>query len=156
MNAGLRIHGSVYGRTASVAKHALRILFKSEYGPSQLVYPLFKDSKVTTFDKLVLRAIWNYSWFGDSTACSGLGTSHADYLRDLFSRDTVRDLNWLSPRGRPVHVYINGLYWGLYILSERPDEGFAAIQLGGEKEDYDVLYADTVHERGRRGPDGVE
>ena len=143
VNVGLRVHGSQYGRTAGVAKHSLRILFKNEYGPARLEYPLFEDSDVDRFDCLVLRAIWNYSWFGDSTAAGGLGTSHADYLRDLFARDTVRDLGKLNPRGRPVHVYINGLYWGLYILSERPDDGFAALHLGGGKEDYDVLYANT-------------
>ena len=146
VNVGLRIQGSQYGRTASVAKHSLRILFKNEYGPTRLEYPLFEDSDVDKFDCLVLRAIWNYSWFGDSTACSGLGTSHADYLRDLYARDTVRDLGRLNPRGRPVHVYINGLYWGLYILSERPDDGFAALHLGGDKEDYDVLFANTPME----------
>jgi hypothetical protein len=146
VNAGLRIHGSQYGRTASIAKHSLRILFKNEYGPARLEYPLFKDSDVERFDCLVLRGIWNYSWVGDSTSCGGLGTSHADYLRDLYARDTVRDLGDLNPRGRPVHVYINGLYWGLYILTERPDEGFAANHLGGSKEDYDVLYANTPME----------
>jgi hypothetical protein len=146
VNAGLRVHGSQYGRTASVAKHSLRILFKNEYGPAVLEYPLFEDSDVERFDNLVLRGIWNYSWFGDSTACGGMGTSHADYLRDLFARDTARDLGRLSPRGRPVHLYINGLYWGLYILSERPDDGFAAEHLGENKEDYDVLFANTSME----------
>lgn len=146
VNAGLRIHGSQYGRTAGVAKHSLRILFKNEYGPTHLEYPIFEDSDIERFDCLILRAIWNYSWFGDSTACSGMGTSHADYLRGLFACDTVRDLGRLNPRGRPVHVYINGLYWGLYILSERPDENFAAEHLGASKEDYDVLYANTSME----------
>jgi hypothetical protein len=146
VNAGLRIHGSQYGRTASVAKHSLRILFKNDYGPTRLEYPLFEDSDVDRFDSLVLRGIWNYSWIGDSSTCSGMGTSHADYLRDLYSRDTVRDLGRLNPRGRPVHVYINGLYWGLYILSEKPDEGFAALHLGGNKEDYDVLFANSPME----------
>ena len=143
VNAGLRVHGSQYGRTASVAKHSLRILFKNEYGPSRLEYPLFEDSKVDEFDNLVLRGIWNYSWIGDS---GSLGPSHADYLRDLYARDIIRDMDRLNPRGRPVHVYINGLYWGLYILSERPDEGFAAIHSGGTEEDYDVLYANTAME----------
>jgi hypothetical protein len=146
VNVGLRVHGSQYGRTAGVAKHSLRILFKNEYGPTGLEYPLFEDSDVERFDCLILRGIWNYSWFGDSTACGGIGTSHADYLRGLFACDTVRDLGRLNPRGRPVHVYINGLYWGLYILSERPDDGFAAEHLGDNKEDYDILYANTSME----------
>ncbi len=140
VNAGLRAHGGV-GRSSSVAKHSLRILFKNEYGPSRLEYPLFEDSDIESFESLVLRAIWNYSYFGDSTACGGLGTDHADYLRDQYARDTVRDMGGLTPYGRPVHLYINGLYWGLYILTERPDDGFAAQHLGANKEDYDVLKA---------------
>ena len=140
VNAGLRIQGAV-GR--GNIKKPLRVLFKGKYGPSKLEYPLFPDTEVQTFDTLILRSIWNYSWTGDSTACSGLGTSHADYLRDVFGRDTMRDMERLTPHGRPVNVYINGLYWGLYILTERPDDGFAAAHLGGEKEDYDVLKAPT-------------
>jgi len=141
VNAGLRVHGSQYGRTSGVAKHSLRMLFKNEYGPPELEFPLFEDTDVDRFDSLVLRGIWNYSWFGDSTACGGLGTDHADYLRDQFARDTVRDMDGLASHSRAVHVYINGLYWGLYILTERPDDGFASIHIGGEKEDYDVLKA---------------
>jgi len=140
VNAGLRVHGGV-GRSSSVAKHSLRFLFKSAYGPAQLDYPLFPDSDVTSFDSLVLRACWNYSWIGDSTACSGIGTQHTQYMRDAFARDTVRDMGQLTPYGRHVNVYINGLYWGNYILVERPDDGFAALHLGGQKEDYDVLKA---------------
>jgi hypothetical protein len=44
-----------------------------------------------------------------------------------------------GPEGRHVHLYLNGLYWGLYWIHERPDEHFAAAYFGGEDEDYDVL-----------------
>ncbi len=140
VNTGIRMHGSYYGRNPDVGKHAFRILFKGAYGPTELVYPLFKDGEVDHFDTLVLRSIWNYSWFGDS---SGMGYRSADYLRDLFCRDTTRDMGELSPRGRPVHVYVDGLYWGLFILSERPDDGFLVNHLGGEKEDYDLIFGDS-------------
>ncbi len=139
VNAGLRMHGGV-GRTSGIKK-SLRIVFKNEYGPSQLKFPLFEDTNVESFDSLVLRASWNYSYFGDSTYCEGIGTEHTQYLRDQFARDTARDMGALTPYGRHVHLYINGLYWGLYILAERPDDGFAANHLGGEKEDYEVLKA---------------
>jgi len=140
VNAGLRTHGGV-GRSSSVAKHSLRILFKNEYGPSQLKFPLYEDTDVESFDSLVLRASWNYSYFGDSTYCEGIGTEHTQYLRDQFARDTARDMGALTPYGRHVHLYINGLYWGMYILTERPDDGFASNHLGGNKEDYEVLKA---------------
>jgi hypothetical protein len=140
VNAGLRIHGGPYSRSGNI-KNALRVIFRSEYGLSKLDYPLFPDTEVTTFNTLALRSIWNYSWTGDSTAAGGMGPAHADYLRDAFGRDTVRDMEHLTPYGRPVQVYINGLYWGLYIMTERPDEHFVADHLGGDTDDYDVLEA---------------
>lgn len=138
VNAGIRSHGGV-GRAD--VKHALRLAFRAEYGPTKLEFPIFEDSNVVAFDGLVLRSQWNYSWTGDNTACSGLGTRYADYLREAFARDTCRDMGLVTPYARHIHLYINGLYWGLYLLSERPDEGFASIHMGGEPEDYDVLKA---------------
>jgi len=135
--AGLRIHGGPYSRSGNI-KNALRVIFRGEYGLSKLEYPLFPDTEVQTFDTLALRSIWNYSWSGHSGMS---GSRHADYLRDVFARDTIRDMGRLTPYGRPVQVYINGLYWGLYIMTERPDEDFAAQHLGGDEDDYDMLEA---------------
>ncbi|MBN1804231.1 MAG: CotH kinase family protein, partial [Sedimentisphaerales bacterium] len=137
VNAGLRIHGGPYSRSGS-SKNALRIIFRSEYGLSKLQYSLFPDAEVETFNTLTLRAIWNYSWTGHSGMS---GSQNADYLRDAFARDTVRDMGNITPYGRAVQVYINGLYWGMYIMTERPDEHFVAEHLGGNREDYDVLEA---------------
>ena len=134
VNAGLRIHGGQYGRQNNIKK-SLRFFFRTQYGPSKLTYPLFLDTDVKTFDTIVLRSIWNFSWTGDTRVYG------ADYLRDLYARDTIRDMGQLTPHGRPVQVYINGLYWGLYIMSERPEENFAAAHLGGGPEDYDVVQA---------------
>ena len=137
VNAGLRIHGGPYSRSQN-PKNALRLIFRREYGPAKLEYPLFPDTDVQAFNVLALRSIWNYSWTGHSGMS---GARHADYLRDVFARDTVRDMQHLTPHGRPIQVYINGLYWGLYIMTERPDETFSADHLGGNKEDYQVLEA---------------
>ncbi|HON92677.1 MAG TPA: CotH kinase family protein [Sedimentisphaerales bacterium] len=137
INAGIRIHGGPYSRSGN-PKNAFRLNFRAEYGRSRLEFPLFPDSDVESFDTLALRSIWNYSWTGDS----GMGGArNADYLRDAFARDTVRDMGRLAPHGRPVQVYINGLYWGMYIMTERPTEDFAADYLGGREEDYDILEA---------------
>jgi hypothetical protein len=37
---------------------------------------------------------------------------------------------------RYVHLYLNGLYWGVYELLERPDEAFSATYYGGEIEQW--------------------
>ncbi len=139
-NAGLRAHGG-YARTQPVAKQSLRIIFRSEYGPTKLQFPLFEDSDIEVFDQLVLRATWNYSWTGDS----GGNTQRAQYMRELYAHDTIRDMGRLQGYGRHVHVYVNGLYWGMYILTERPDDAFASEHLGGSKSDYDVLKTDAQY-----------
>jgi len=140
VNAGLRIHGGDYSRSrSSNPKNGLQFFFRGEYGTSVLEYPLFPDTDVKTFKRIGLREIWNYSWIGDGgNSDGGYGS---DYLRDLFARDIVRDMGRLTPHGRPVQVYINGLYWGMYILTERIDDDFAADHLGGDGDDYDVLEA---------------
>ena len=36
---------------------------------------------------------------------------------------------------------LNGLYWGMYHVHERPDGDFMASYFGGESEDYDTVSA---------------
>ena len=58
--------------------------------------------------------------------------------------DTQLAMGQLSPHGSYVHLYINGLYFGLYAPQERPDASFMAQHLGGDKDDYDVISAGEV------------
>ena len=44
-----------------------------------------------------------------------------------------------ASHGRFVHLYVNGLYWGLYNPCERPDRSFSSSYYGGEKEDWDAF-----------------
>ena len=44
-----------------------------------------------------------------------------------------------SPHSNWVHLYLNGLYWGVYNPTERPDAGFASSYLGGERDEFDIL-----------------
>jgi len=141
VNAGVRIHGGG-SRGSWIPKHSLRLLFKSEHGPSTLQFPLFPGSDVETFDVIVLDARYNQSWLwahhsvpdGPTT---GAGRQYAQYLRDQWAWDTMESMGHVTPHARPVHMYLNGLYWGLHIVHERPDAGFAAAEFGGEKDDYD-------------------
>jgi hypothetical protein len=49
-----------------------------------------------------------------------------------------------SVAGELVHLYLNGLYWGVYNLCERPDENFAASRLGGKPSNYDSMNATKI------------
>ena len=54
-------------------------------------------------------------------------------------KNSMRDMGGLASHNRFVHVYLNGLYWGTYDLSEDPSESFAKATLGGNDEDFDVV-----------------
>jgi hypothetical protein len=45
-------------------------------------------------------------------------------------------MSGVGSHGIFVHLYLNGLYWGLYNLVERPDAAFMASYYGGEEEDW--------------------
>ncbi|HXG49699.1 MAG TPA: lamin tail domain-containing protein, partial [Methylomirabilota bacterium] len=61
------------------------------------------------------------------------------YLRDVWVKDSFREMGWLSSRSRYVHLYLNGLYWGLYQPSEALNAAYFAAHLGGPEEAWDVL-----------------
>jgi hypothetical protein len=48
-------------------------------------------------------------------------------------------MGWAAGHTRFVHLFLNGIYWGIYDFTERPDAKFAADYLGGKPEDYDVI-----------------
>jgi len=115
------------------------LYFRSEYGPSKLDYPLFgEDYEVKRFDNLRLRAgmndHWNRYWSSMYTKAQKV-----QYARDQWSRMTQDALGGEACRGTYVHLYINGLYRGIYNPAEKPSESFMAAHYGGEKEDYDVV-----------------
>ncbi len=135
INAGLRIRGGA-SRSGDNPKHAFRLFFRAKYGESKLNYPLFGDEGVDSFDKIDLRTEQNYSW-------SFYGDSQNTMCREVFSRDTQRDMGQPYTRSRYYHLYINGQYWGIYQTQERSEARFAESYFGDRAEDYDVVKVDT-------------
>ena len=133
INAGLRIRGG-WSRHEEFPKHAFRLFFREEYGVPKLTFPLFESEGVSEFDKIDLRCEQNYSW-----AHPGDDKARNTGVREVFSRDTQRDMGQPYTRSRYYHLYLNGMYWGLYQTQERAEARFASDYLGGNKEDYDVV-----------------
>jgi len=137
-DAGVRIHGYGWRPHANTKKHALRLEFRDEYGPRKLEYPLFADAPVERFDSIVLRSQGSRGWqdFRDP--------EQALYIRDAFARDTARDMGKTDGHATFVHLYLNGLYWGLYNPVERPDARFAEEYFGGSDDEYDAINRRTT------------
>ena len=133
IDCGLRIQGGAFRSHGLTKKHSLRLLFKSDYGASKLDYPLFGKEAATSFDTLTFRANSNdgYQW--------GAAGSQPTYIRDSFGRQTALAMGAVSSHEKFVHVYLNGFYWGLYNIVERPDDAFSASYFGGDKENWDAI-----------------
>jgi hypothetical protein len=133
-NAGLRIRGN-FSREDNNAKHGFKVVFKKEFGPGKLDFPLFGNAGAREIDRFDLRTMQDNSW--SNPYYGGDPNMHA--VQDPFCRVLMRDLGQPYTRGFFVHLYLNGQYWGLYNIEERPVRGWAEAYLGGKADDYDVL-----------------
>jgi hypothetical protein len=127
---------SVEGHSHDRMKRSLRLSFSSAYGESKFESKLFTGSPLfpgkgnASVDKIVLRAGNNHSF------ARSWNPTRSTYTEDEFYRSTRVAMGGPGAPGRFVHLFINGLYWGLYNPVERPDGSFAANVMGGEKEEW--------------------
>ncbi len=137
-DCGVRVHGFGWRDHNNTRKHSLRLEFRERYGKTKLDYPLFPDAPVERFDSIVLRSQGSKGWqdFRDP--------EQSQYLHDTFARDLAREMGKVDGHATYVHLYLNGLYWGLFNPVERPDADFAAEYFGGDAEDYDAVNRRTT------------
>lgn len=131
VNCGAQINGN-FSRLTHQPKHSLRLVFKDRWGAPKLKFPLFPDYNVDEFDTLLLACGHNQGW--------STGIENSQFLRNRFTWE-MESIGETRPKvhSQSVHVYLNGMYWGLYDFQERPDESFAAANFGGAKAEYDVF-----------------
>ena len=122
-------------------KLGLRLFFQGEFGATKLKYKVFEDSPVESFDTLLLAGGHNNYWNYNNNDTQ---RTRALYVRDQYMANLQNLVGGRSHHGRFVHVYLNGLYWGLYFIHERPDANFMASYYGGESTDYDVFKHDSA------------
>jgi hypothetical protein len=144
VNCGARIHGGA-SRSLDLGKLSFRLVFKDKYGPSQWHYPVFGTYSNATdhFDDLVLRANGQEGWVG--------GRSDSTYLRDTFARETLLAMGSVASHSQWFHLYLNGLYWGIYELVERPDASLSSAYFGGDKDDWDAVTVGLTEGRAANG-----
>lgn len=138
-NVGVQMHGSASRDNVRLKKHSFRLIFSSEWdGPTTLEYPLFDNSDFADINTVVMRASFTDS-FATRTISGRYSPLDSTYTRDVFMRDTQLAMGHPSPDSTYVHLYINGLYWGMYSPAERTDDAFLASRLGGERADWDII-----------------
>lgn len=107
-------------------------LFKKGFLNTEGVATTFKDTKI------VLRAGNNRSW------ARNWNPDRTCYTRDEWYRASQLAVSGNGGRGTFVHLYINGLYWGLYNPVERTDGGMLSNYYGGQFDDWMALDHDGI------------
>ncbi len=127
IDCAAKLQGGASRNPGSAVKHSMSLRFKDGFGPGKLNYPLFDDTEVTTFDSFQLRAMYNNSWVHSDAGQRARSTM----IRDQWARESMIDMGNLDGgHGHFAHVYINGLYWGLYNLHERLENDHYAAYNG--------------------------
>ncbi len=129
--AGIRIRGG-FSRASNDPKHSFKFFFREEYGAGKLNFPMFGPTGAASFDKFDLRTAQDGSY-------AFLGDANGTFLADLYARSTQGALGQPYTRGNFYHLYINGIYWGVYNTEERAEASYGATYFGGVQEDYDVV-----------------
>ena len=84
--------------------------------------------------------MYNNSWIHSNSG----QRARATMIRDQWARDCMIDMgNADGGQGHFVHLYINGLYWGVYNLHERLENDHYAAYNGFE--DDEVLGLSLIH-----------
>lgn len=122
VDAGIRVYG---GTSRALPQKSLKLVARKEYDPDngKFKYAMLPDSlnlkgkPVDRFDSFILRAGGNDTLFGDSSRCTMLRDALIHTLAGKMSNVAFQSY-------RPVVVYINGTYSGLYNLRDDTDNDY--------------------------------
>jgi hypothetical protein len=135
INCSVEVQGATSTDRWKTDKLSMRLKFKAPYGPSELDFPLFGDDATDSINTVILDATNQQAWTHPVAAQQ----LRAQYIRDQFVGDLQNGAGGIAPHGSYAHVYLNGVYWGVYCLHEFVEESFAAAYRGGDKSSYDII-----------------
>ncbi len=118
---GIRIHG---GGSRRNAQKAFRLYARSDYGEDRFEYPFFDDKPIDSYKRLVLRA---------------QSASNDSYLTDEVSSNLIQPIDVGRMAVRPVVVFVDGEFWGVYHIRERMDRYYLEDNYGVNDDDLTLL-----------------
>ncbi len=127
-NAGIKVFGQF---SRDLPQKSLSVNLRDKYGPKEICYPFFENGATNVFSELVLRN-------------SGQDNGNA-HIRDAFCAMAVKgqmDLDIMDYR--PVVVYINGEYYGLYDLRDKICEDYVANLTGADPDNIDMIKGNSA------------
>ena len=120
--AGMRTHG---GNGRKLQQKSLKLYARDEYGKKRFDYPFFENLSLDSFKHLVLKPFCA-TWF-----IAG--------ANNHISNQIAAPLNLETLASRPVALFLNGEYWGIYFLQEKPDENYLEDHCHVDKDDVNLI-----------------
>jgi formylglycine-generating enzyme required for sulfatase activity len=114
---GVRVHGG--GSRLNSPRQGFRLYFRREYGPRQFAPGILFGPEAQPIRRLIVhndvrrdsdRMMWHFA--------------------NPLSYDIARAMGAIAPETRPVRFYLNEVYQGPFVLTERIDEHYFAAHRG--------------------------
>ena len=124
------------GYSRALAKKSFKIKFSETRGVSRLCYDLFGDGRRLKYKNFILR--------------SGSQDIGGVMVRDEFFTSLMRPNSPTMPiqAYRPIALYLNGRYFGLYYIREKIDKRFVARHLNVSSDSITIIMANKYCEEG--------
>ena len=124
------------GYSRALPKKSFKIRFKNNFDQPQITYDLFNNGNPETFKKFVLR--------------SGSQDIYGTMVRDEFFTSLMapQSPDLLIQAYRPVALYINGEYYGLYYIREMIDKDFVARHLNVSNDEVSIIQGGIYRDEG--------
>ena len=132
-NMGIRIKGA---STRNNPGKSFNLHARKKYGKEKIETDIFKDNydingkKITSYKSLSMRCIYEQARF-----------------KDMLGRDILYDRKNLSITNmKPSILFLNGEYWGLYLLQEKLDDEFISSHYLIPNEDVAMVKEGQIEE----------
>ena len=119
---GVRTHGN---RSRRHPAKGMKIYARNEYNKKRFKHPFFGEDYLDSFKHLILKPFASFSPY------SG--------VQDYFSQKLALQVGITSTECRPVIMFLNGEYWGIYFIQEKPDERFLEDHFGVSPESCNII-----------------
>lgn len=120
--AGLRTHG---GNGRGIQQKCMKIYAREEYGQKRFDHKFFDNLPLDSFKHLILKPLTS-TWFQAGA-------------NNHICNQMASQLDVESLASRPVSLFLNGEYWGIYFIHERPDEHYLQDHGFADKDDVNLI-----------------
>lgn len=130
--AGLRTHGGAKARCAQ--QKGLKLYARNDYGKKNFKFKIFDELPFEKYKHLVLKPFRN--------AISPAG------VQDWLANHIASQMNMGTLTSRPVVLFLNGEYWGIYYLEEKGDERYLESHYNVDPDNVNIIDSWATAENG--------